>query len=100
MLASSKGDGKPRLKLLTFIKKIPVKTKGSRERTSGPRLALNALLVSNSKEVADKIKRHNEAPGATSRSTCQTNVAGLPHKKNLCTTELLGTSVAPLLRWK
>jgi hypothetical protein len=99
MLASSKGDGKPRLKLLTFIKKIPVRTKGSRGLTSGRRLAPNVLLVSNLKEIAAKIKRLNEAPGAISRDTCQMNVAGLPRKRHLRTTELIGTSVAPLLHW-
>jgi hypothetical protein len=99
MLASSKGDGKPRLKLLTFIKKIPVRTRGSRGRTSGRRRAPNVLLVGNPNEVAAKITRHNEAPGAISRGTCQMNVAGLPRKRHLRTTEFIGTSVAPLLHW-
>jgi hypothetical protein len=99
MLASSKGDGKPRLKLLTFIKKIPVKTKGSRGHTSGCMLAPSALLMSNLKEIAAKIKRHRETLGGISRGTCQMNVAGLPSKKNLRATKLIGISVAPLLRW-
>jgi hypothetical protein len=99
MLASSKGDGKTRLNLLTFIKKIPVKTRGSRGRISGRMLTPNTLLVGNPKEVATNIKRLNEALGRISRGTCQTNVAGLPCKKNLRATKLIGTSVAPLLRW-
>jgi hypothetical protein len=99
MLASSKGDGKSRLDLLTFIKKVPVRTRGSRGRISGRRLAPNALLVSNPKEVVTKIKRLNEAPGAISRGLYYTDVVGLPHKKNLLTTEFIGTSVAPLLHW-
>ena len=57
-----------------------------------------ALLVGNPEEVAAKIAAHSEALGGISRISFQMDVAGLPHDKHMRAIELLGSSVAPVLR--
>jgi hypothetical protein len=57
-----------------------------------------ALLVGDSKTVAEKILRVNESLGGISRLTFQMSVAALPHAKLMYAIELLGTRVAPLVR--
>jgi probable LLM family oxidoreductase len=57
-----------------------------------------ALLVGNPDEVAEKLAAHSEALGGISRITFQMDVAGLPHAKHLSAIELLGNSVAPVIR--
>ena len=57
-----------------------------------------ALLVGSPDEVAEKIIRHSESLGGISRLSFQMNVASLSHAKLMKAIELLGTSVAPVLR--
>ena len=57
-----------------------------------------ALLIGSPDEVTEKIIRHSEALGGVSRFTFQMNAASLPHAKLMQAIELLGTSVAPVLR--
>ena len=59
-----------------------------------------AMMVGNPAEVAEKIQRHSEALGGISRITFQMDVAELPQENFLRGIELLGTSVAPILRKK
>jgi len=57
-----------------------------------------ALLVGDPETVAEKILRVNESLGGISRITFQMSVAALPHAKMLRAIELLGTTVAPMVR--
>ena len=57
-----------------------------------------ALLVGSPDEVTEKIIRHSESLGGVSRLSFQMNVASLSHAKLMKAIELLGTSVAPVLR--
>jgi len=57
-----------------------------------------AMMLGNPAEVAEKIQRHSEALGGISRITFQMDVAELPQENFLKGIELLGTSVAPILR--
>jgi alkanesulfonate monooxygenase SsuD/methylene tetrahydromethanopterin reductase-like flavin-dependent oxidoreductase (luciferase family) len=57
-----------------------------------------AMLVGNPQEVAEKILRHSEELGGISRITFQMDVAELSQANFLKGIELLGTSVAPLVR--
>ena len=57
-----------------------------------------ALLVGEPGQIAAKIARHSEALGGISRITFMMNAATLPHAKLMRAIELLGSSVAPVLR--
>ena len=57
-----------------------------------------AAMVGNPEEVAEKILRHSEALGGSSRLTFQMDVAELSQEKLLRSIELLGNKVAPILR--
>jgi probable LLM family oxidoreductase len=57
-----------------------------------------ALMVGNAEEVAEKIRLHSEALGGIDRLTFQMSVASLPHRKLMQAIELIGGSVAPLVR--
>ena len=57
-----------------------------------------AMMVGNPREVAEKILRHSEALGGISRITFQMDVAELSQDNFLQGIELLGTSVAPIVR--
>jgi probable LLM family oxidoreductase len=59
-----------------------------------------AMMVGNPQEVAEKIQRHSEALGGISRITFQMDVAELSQANFLKGIELLGASVAPLVRGK
>jgi probable LLM family oxidoreductase len=61
----------------------------------GPR---GAFLVGNPEEVAEKIIRHSESLGGISRVTFQMDNANLTHKQLMEAIELIGSSVAPLVR--
>ena len=57
-----------------------------------------AMMLGSPQEVAEKILRHSEALGGISRITFQMDVAELSQANFLQGIELLGTSVAPLVR--
>lgn len=52
-----------------------------------------ALLVGSAGQVAEKIRRVNDALGGIARLTFQMSVAALPHEKRMQAIELLGTEV-------
>jgi hypothetical protein len=54
--------------------------------------------VGNPEEVAEKIIRHSESLGGISRVTFQMDNANLTHKQLMEAIELIGSSVAPLVR--
>jgi hypothetical protein len=56
------------------------------------------LIVGNPDEVVAKIHHYNDTLGGISRITFQMNAASLPHAKLIKAIEMLGTSVAPLVR--
>jgi hypothetical protein len=56
------------------------------------------LLICDAETVAQKIAYVNEILGGLSRITFQMGVSALPHQKMLRSIELLGTSVAPVIR--
>lgn len=58
-----------------------------------------ALLVGDSKEIAERILRHSESLGGISRVTFNMDM-GIPHEKMMESIELMGSEVAPLLRSK
>lgn len=58
-----------------------------------------ALLVGSPEDVAEKIKHHDEALGGISRITFQMDV-GIPHEKLMQSIQLMGSTLAPLLRPK
>src|SRR5215472_13052478 len=57
-----------------------------------------ALLIGDAETVAQKVLYVNEVLGGLSRITFQMGVSALPHEKMIRSIELLGTSVAPLVR--
>jgi probable LLM family oxidoreductase len=57
-----------------------------------------ALLVGSTANVADKLLRMHEALGGISRISFQMSVAALPHPKLMRAIELLGSSLAPVIR--
>jgi len=57
-----------------------------------------AIVIGSLEEVAEKIRRHNEALGGISRFTFQMDNAGLSHEQLIRAIELIGNGVAPLLR--
>src|SRR5260221_3890290 len=73
----------------------PAVTRAHFDALLGP---TGALIVSDPQIVADKIRRVNEPLGGRSRLTFQMSFAALPHAKLMRAIELLGTSVAPLVR--
>jgi alkanesulfonate monooxygenase SsuD/methylene tetrahydromethanopterin reductase-like flavin-dependent oxidoreductase (luciferase family) len=73
----------------------PPVTRAAFDAQRGPQ---GALLIGSPDEVTEKIIRHSEALGGVSRFTFQMNAASLPHAKLMQAIELLGTSVAPVLR--
>lgn len=56
-----------------------------------------AIVIGDSEEVAEKIKRHSEALGGISRFTFQMDNAGLTHQQLLEAIEIIGKSVIPLV---
>jgi len=73
----------------------PPVTRAGFDAQRGPQ---GALIVGNPDEVVAKIHHYNDALGGISRITFQMNAASLPHAKLLKAIEMLGTSVAPLVR--
>src|SRR6476646_5422501 len=73
----------------------PAVTRAGFDAQRGPH---GALLVGTPDEVAEKIRRHNEALGGISRLTFQMNAASLPHAKLMRAIEAIGTRVAPALK--
>ncbi|HMH21172.1 MAG TPA: LLM class flavin-dependent oxidoreductase [Puia sp.] len=73
----------------------PPMTRASFEAQRGPR---GALLVGGPEEVAEKILRHSEALGGISRLTFQMDSASLPHDVLMKSIELIGNTVAPIVR--
>ena len=72
----------------------PPVTKAGFDAQNGP---LGALLVSEPKEVAEKILRHSEALGGLSRVTFQMDGIS-DHKKMMQSIELIGKEVMPLVK--
>ena len=72
----------------------PPVTKAGFDAQNGP---LGALLVSDAKEVAEKILRHSEALGGLSRVTFQMDGIS-DHKKMMQSIELIGKEVMPLVK--
>jgi probable LLM family oxidoreductase len=70
-------------------------TRGHFDATRGP---TGALLIGDAETVAKKILYVNEALGGISRITFQMGVSTLPHAKMLHAIEILGQSVAPMVR--
>ena len=75
----------------------PPATRAQFDALRGP---TGALLIGDSETVAKKILHVNEALGGLSRISFQMGVSALPHQKMLRSIELLGTSVAPMVRKK
>jgi probable LLM family oxidoreductase len=57
-----------------------------------------ALLVGDSRTVADKVLSVSEALGGIERLGFQMSIASLPHEKRMRAIELLGTDIAPVVR--
>lgn len=57
-----------------------------------------ALVVGEPQEVAEKILRHSEALGGTSRFTFQMDNANLSHSQLMKSIELIGTKVSPIIK--
>lgn len=72
----------------------PPVTKAGFDAQNGP---LGALLVSDPKEVAEKILRHSEALGGLSRVTFQMDGIS-DHQKMMQSIELIGKEVMPLVK--
>ena len=72
----------------------PPVTKAGFDAQNGP---LGALLVSEPKEVAEKILRHSEALGGLSRVTFQMDGIS-DHQKMMQSIELIGKEVMPLVK--
>jgi probable LLM family oxidoreductase len=70
-------------------------TRGQFDATRGP---TGALLIGDAETVAKKILYINEALGGISRITFQMGVSTLPHVKMLHAIEILGQSLAPMVR--
>jgi probable LLM family oxidoreductase len=70
-------------------------TRGQFDATRGP---TGALLIGDAETVAKKILYVNEALGGVSRITFQMGVSTLPHAKMLHAIEILGQSLAPMVR--
>jgi probable LLM family oxidoreductase len=73
----------------------PPTTRAQFDALRGP---TGALLIGDVDTVARKIIYLNEALGGVSRLTFQMGVSTLPHQKMLRAIEILGTSVAPIVR--
>jgi alkanesulfonate monooxygenase SsuD/methylene tetrahydromethanopterin reductase-like flavin-dependent oxidoreductase (luciferase family) len=73
----------------------PAATRGQFDAQRGP---TGALLIGDAKTVANKILYVNEVLGGISRITFQMGVSTLPHQKMLHAIEILGSSVAPIVR--
>jgi probable LLM family oxidoreductase len=73
----------------------PPATRAQFDALRGP---TGALLIGDVETVAEKVLYVNEVLGGLSRITFQMGVSALPHEKMLRSIELLGTSVAPILR--
>jgi alkanesulfonate monooxygenase SsuD/methylene tetrahydromethanopterin reductase-like flavin-dependent oxidoreductase (luciferase family) len=73
----------------------PPVTRAGFDTQRGPQ---GALIIGNPDEVVAKIHHYNDALGGISRITFQMNAASLPHAKLIKAIEMLGTSVAPLVR--
>jgi alkanesulfonate monooxygenase SsuD/methylene tetrahydromethanopterin reductase-like flavin-dependent oxidoreductase (luciferase family) len=70
----------------------------TRAQFEAQRTPEGALLVGSVDDVIAKVVRHREALGGVSRFTFQMNVASLSHAKMMQAIQLLGTSVAPVVR--
>jgi len=75
----------------------PPATRAQFDALRGP---TGALLIGDAETIAQKILYVNEVLGGLARITFQMGVSALPHPKMLRSIELLGTSVAPLVRKK
>jgi probable LLM family oxidoreductase len=73
----------------------PPTTRAQFDAVRGP---TGALLIGDAETVAEKILYVNEALGGISRITFQMGVSTLPHQKMLRSIEILGASVAPIVR--
>jgi alkanesulfonate monooxygenase SsuD/methylene tetrahydromethanopterin reductase-like flavin-dependent oxidoreductase (luciferase family) len=73
----------------------PPTTRAQFDALRGP---TGALLIGDAETVAKKILSVNQALGSLSRITFQMGVSALPHQKMLRSIELLGTSVATMVR--
>jgi probable LLM family oxidoreductase len=73
----------------------PPVTRASFDIQRGPK---GALIVGNAEQVVEKVHYYNEALGGISRISFQMNAASLSHAKLMQAIEVLGTSVAPLVR--
>jgi len=73
----------------------PPVTRAGFDAQRGPQ---GALIIGNPDEVVAKIHNYNKVLGGISRITFQMNAASLPHEKLIDAIEMLGTSVAPLVR--
>ena len=73
----------------------PPTTRAQFDATRGPK---GALIIGDAETVAEKIRYINEALGGVSRITFQMGVSTLPHSKMMHAIEILGQSVAPLVR--
>jgi probable LLM family oxidoreductase len=73
----------------------PPTTRAQFDAVRGP---TGALLIGDAETVAKKIIYVNEVLGGLARITFQMGVSTLPHQKMLRSIEILGTSVAPIVR--
>jgi len=73
----------------------PATTRGQFDALIGPS---GALLIGDAETVARKILYIDEALGGISRITFQMGVSAVPHEKMLRAIEILGSSVAPIIR--
>lgn len=73
----------------------PPATRAQFDALRGP---TGALLIGDAETVAQKMLYTNEVLGGLSRISFQMGVSALPHQKMLRSIELLGTSVAPIVR--
>jgi probable LLM family oxidoreductase len=73
----------------------PPTTRAQFDAARGP---TGALLIGDAETVAKKMVYVNEVLGGLSRITFQMGVSTLPHQKMLRSIEILGTSVAPIVR--
>jgi probable LLM family oxidoreductase len=73
----------------------PPTTRAQFDATRGPK---GALIIGDAETVTEKILYINETLGGVSRITFQMGVSTLPHSKMMHAIEILGHSVAPLVR--
>lgn len=73
----------------------PATTRAQFDALIGPS---GALLIGDAETVARKILYIDEALGGISRITFQMGVSAVPHEKMLRAIEILGSSVAPIIR--